>query len=111
MERVANGFKEAVAGVVIGVVVQAFINVFSKMPMIPPQYIFMLQLIQVVGIIADFFIILFAPSFGLGFQWLGIRYGLHGIFGIDRIMVNNSIYNCCSSYVFLRLWLNSSNGD
>jgi hypothetical protein len=111
-ERFGRGVKEAVGGVVLGIIIQAFINAFSRMPLIPVQYIFMLQLIQVVGIIADFFIILLAPKFGLGFfsGWV-IGMGLMAYAGLIEPWLIVVYIGVAIASGVLRLLLNTSHYD
>ncbi len=110
--RFGSGFQEAVVGVVLGIVLQAFINVFSTISLIPSQYIFMLQMIQVIGIIADFFIILFAPKFGLGFfgGWV-VGMAVMAYSGLVEwwLIVAYIVVAIVSGVV--RLWLKSSRFD
>lgn len=75
MTSVQKGFQEAVEGVVVGFVIQIFIIVFQKIPIIPSTYVLSLQLIQIVGLIGDIILIATMQYRGFGF-FVGWVFGM-----------------------------------
>ena len=55
MAGLESGYKEAIEGVIAGIIIQAFIGVFQTISMIPSTYVLYLYLIQLVVLLEIFY--------------------------------------------------------
>jgi hypothetical protein len=111
MEGPDEGFKEAVAGVVIGIVIQALLSAFTQISLFSP-YVWYFQLIQLIGIISDFLMIIFITKVGVGF-FVGWFTGmlLMAYVGYVEIWLIIAYILATAVSLGIRAWYNTSHYD
>lgn len=110
MAGLESGYKEAIEGVIAGIIIQAFIGVFQTISIIPSTYVLYLYLIQIGGLIGDILLIATMPKRGVGF-FVGWAFGM-GIMvyaGLVETWLIILYIVVGVLTIFLKLWSDSKN--
>lgn len=96
-DNIQSGFRNAIVGVLLGIIFSTILGAISKIPSVPPQYVGIIRLIQVVYLVAGILVILAMESWafwyligwllgiwimysvGLVESWLFVVYAIIGV--------------------------------
>jgi len=72
LTEVREGFKEAIIGVIGGIIISAVLTAIRSSPLLPPSYVALIDLFQVISFVGGLILITQMESWGAGFLigWL-----------------------------------------
>lgn len=74
-DDIGNGFREAIEGVVGGIIVSTVLGVIPTLPSVPSYYVGIFQLFEVAGLVGGILLIFSMESWGFGYL-LGWLFGM-----------------------------------
>ena len=72
LTEVREGFKEAIIGVIGGIIISAVLTAIRSSPLLPPSYVALIDLFQVISFVGGLILITQMESWGVGYLigWL-----------------------------------------
>jgi len=74
-DDIQSGFRDAVIGILEGIIVSAVLGIIPKIPLVPSYYVGIIQLIEAVYLVAGILVILAMESWGFWYL-LGWLFGM-----------------------------------
>jgi len=71
-DDIGGGFREAIEGVIGGIIVSAILGVIPTLPFVPSYYVGIFQLLEVISLVGGILLIFAMESWGFGYLigWL-----------------------------------------